>query len=266
MNSHSNLNNISMPLQQCKFERDRFVPNIEEFDLRVVHYGGDYGNFITYAVEWMVGATDVEIQQALIDTGAAHGYNTYYLHREFQQPNVLYEFQSVKTEKFPTVRLHWLFPAYQDPVLEAQLISATGPTVFIDYTDCMLELVNNRRHKMPVPYTLDPEIVISMHRHYSMVCEQIKTWPNVFVFSMKKLSTDPAGEFRRLLEFLNVDSIRSDNEVDNMLQYWKSCQPFLGRDQQVREWLQLGATVQDARINDIERELILAFPKYDYNF
>jgi hypothetical protein len=83
---------------------------------------------------------------------------------------------------------------------------------------------------------------------------------------MKQLSIDPIKEFRRLMSFLKIRAVRSNSEFVNMLQYWQSRQPFLGRDQQVQEWLRASSDCIDPRINDIEKQLIAAFPKYDYKF
>lgn len=251
---------------QCKFVNDQFVPNLEDLNLRVLHHGGDYGNFIVYVVEWMAGVNDTDIQQVIIPTGAAHGHSVYYLQRDYlPDGNISYEFRGRLANDFSVVRLHWLFPAYQDSALEVKLLSQQGPTVVIDYTDCMLEMSNNRRHKMPIPFELDVEKVISMHRHYSLICREIESWPNVFVFKMKQLSIDPAKEFRRLLSFLKLRAVRSNSQFRDMLQYWKSCQPFLGRDRQIQEWMH-SPSLPDPVINDIEEQLISAFPKYDYRF
>lgn len=253
-------------LQQCEFVNDRFVPSLEKYNLRVLHHGGDYGNFITYVVEWLTGSTNYDIQQVITETGAAHGHPVYYLQRHDVENNkISYEFYGHCKSNFSVVRLHWLHSAYQDSTLEVTLLSQQGPTVVVDYTDCILELTNNRRHKMPVPFELNVEKVISMHRHYSLVCRQIESWPNVFVFKMKQLSIDPIKEFRRLMSFLKIRPVRSNSQFQNMLQYWQSCQPFLGRDSQIQQWMHC-PSLPDPKINDVEQQLIAAFPKYDYRF
>jgi hypothetical protein len=254
-------------LQQCEFVNDRFVPSLEKHNLRVLHHGGDYGNFIAYVVEWLTGSTDNDIQQVITETGSAHGHPVCYLHRYGVENNKMsYEFLGRCASNFSAVRLHWLFPVYKDAALEVQLLSQQGPTVVVDYSECILEITNNRKHKMPVPFELDLETVILKHQHFALICRQIESCPNVFVFKMKQLNIDPIKEFRRLMTFLKIRVVRSNSEFVNMLQYWQSSQPFLGRDQQVQEWLRASPDSIDPRINDIEKQLIAAFPKYDYKF
>lgn len=257
-----------MQLQKCNLAADQFVPNTEDFFLRVLHYGGDYGNFISYAVEWLVGATDIKIQDVITETGASHLHEVCYLHRECNpgDSNLHYIFYGPQRHNLSVVRTHWVPNAYPESTVEVKLLSRQGPTVVVDYTGCILELINNRRTKMPIQFTLDAGNMISMHRYYANVCWQVATWPNVFVFKMSKLSTDPAQELLRLISFLNIRRQRTNTELQDMLQYWQSRQKFLGRDQQVRTLLQNGVSIDDPRINNDEREMLSAFDKYDYKF
>jgi len=213
--------------------QDDFDKFINSYDLRILHSGGDYGNFLLWAMGWLDQKEYQTIQQVQTETGSFHHNMDNYINRDYDSSPVelanIYNSASI-------VRLHYNINNIENDILS---IADTGPTMLIDPTNCILEMLNNRETKMLQQASCKIENIQDL-------ASQIQTWLNVFdkcrnlqhenlyIVKMKQLVKKPAITIKQAYQWWRKhDGVRSNDEINDTVSYWQSKQKFLNHDESI---------------------------------
>lgn len=203
---------------------------LEQFELRVVHTGGDYGNFLCWGLGWLDDLNYQSIENVITDNGSAHNHRDNFINRYDE-----YHLTNANTTS-GIVRLHYNINDIKHDILE---IADIGPTVVIDPTNCLIELINNRQTKMPagsfrkITQTLMLEKEISTFQNVVNKINSVEH-PNLRVVKMKQLVNRPVNTLTALYQWWKQkDSVRSNNELDECINFWQGRQEYLNQDEKI---------------------------------
>jgi hypothetical protein len=227
------------------FDPENFSPDTTKWKLRLVHHGGDYGNFLSWFLHWLLQPIYVTFDEALWPDGSMHGAMCPYLQRwpdPADASKFFYRFSGHRRpDEHSILRMHLL--GYHDKELygsgirELELLCKQGPTVIIDHTDSIFELANNRKEKMPSEITSkDADTVINSldlwYRFYKRFLPK-EPMHNLYKISMSDLTQNTFDTTMDLLEWWGVSNRinRSIKEIHEVIARWQQSQKHFGKDQ-----------------------------------
>jgi len=232
---------------------DDYLKYLEQFDLRVVHTGGDYGNFLCWALGWLDDLNYQSIEDVITENGSVHNYRDNFINRHDE-----YHLTNTNTTS-SIVRLHYNVNDIESDILE---IADTGPTVVIDPTNCILELLNNRQPEMPfcsftkVTNVIELARAISTFQNASNQINSIEHC-NLHVVKMKQLVNRPVKTLTTLCQWWkHKNSARSTKEIEESINFWQDRQAYLDQDEKILTLFRDKNPVLREKIPDIHKQKI----------
>jgi len=215
--------------------QDDFDKFINSYDLRILHSGGDYGTFLTWALGWLDHKEYQDIQQLHTEAAGFYYHMDNYINRDYDSGTVRLTVNDNHATSI--VRLHYNINDIENDILA---IADTGPTILIDPTNCILEMLNNRETKML------QQASWSKIENIQELASQIQTWLNVFdkcrnlqhenlyIVKMKQLVKKPAITIKQAYQWWRKHhGVRSNDEINDAIAYWQSKQKFLNHDENI---------------------------------
>ena len=247
-----------------KFNRQQFIPLVNEWALRIAHYGGDYGNFVSWFLQWLIDPEHSSIEQILLSDGSAHGTPVPYLQRDLITVSdskyikyTLHDYPGIFSKSI--LRLH-LTGVGQSPIDEVTLLSKQGPTLLID-PDLCIEVQNNRIDKMPklpLAQETNPVAVIHNYNFYRLNNIPIHSIKNLYVVSVTELTTNTYNTLEQILRWWGnhqMCAVRSKQEILDAVAYWHSKQQHIGKDQLICD-IANGVNLPEATLTDLDRSFL----------
>lgn len=204
-----------------------------DYSLVIQHVGGDYGNMIYWAMDWMEREQCQSIEDVIdISTGSAHLYdNVNYLQRYFDHNKLLdYKFNSVNKS---IVRFHYEFLNVQNDLLDS---AKQTKTIVINFDKCILECLQNRSLKMPEQANAKIKNISDFaegFRSLILISNIINSTKheNLYHLNMNRLVNDPVNCLIDCYSWWkNKKPIRNKKEIEKSIEYWIDTQPYLNYD------------------------------------
>lgn len=227
------------------FDPENFLPDTSKWKLRLAHHGGDYGNFLSWFLHWLLQPIYGTFEEALWPDRSMHGAMCPYLQR-WTDPNdvnkFFYRFSGHRRPgKHSILRMHLLGyvdgELYGSGVRELELLCKQGPTILIDHTDSIFELANNRIEKMPREVTsLDHDDVMnSLHLWYRFYNRFLpkQAMDNFYKISVTDLTQDTFNTVMQIIKWWGVETqiTRTTEEIQEVIVQWRQSQKHFGKDQ-----------------------------------
>lgn len=218
------------------------MQDISNFDLRIIHAGGDYGNFLSWALAWLNDPEYENIENILTDNGSAHRHIENFIHRDFDQDNQLVDYELRNHSDNGILRLHYNFNNVEKDIIS---LADIGPTVVIDPTNCLLETFNNRQEKMPngsykkINGVADLSAELTAFTHIIDTINKLNH-SNLYVIKMKQLIGRPKQTILDCYNWwTNQQTPANQNNFDQALLYWQNKQRFLSCDDKLMSQFRL---------------------------
>lgn len=205
------------------------------YSLVIQHIGGDYGNMIHWAMDWMERKECQSIEDVIdISTGSSHFHNANYLQRYFDHNKLInYTYNLNDGGNKSILRLHYDNLNVQNDLLHS---AKQTKTIVINFDKCILECLQNRSLKMPeeanakIKNINDFAISFRSLLSVSKIINSTKH-KNLYHLNMNHLVTNPVN---CLIDcyfwWKNKNPIRNKEEIEKSVKYWINKQRYLNYD------------------------------------
>jgi hypothetical protein len=213
------------------------------YDLVIQHVGGDYGNFIHWALDWMDREDCQPIEFVIKDDGSSHYHVAKYLQRFFDINDSMIGFKFYNSgnktlieNKF-ILRMHYEFMHINRDLLDS---AAQTKTIVIDIDGCILECLQNRSLKMPDAKIKNTHDLKTSFFTLEYVNEQIKSsmHANLYHLNLSNLISNPVNTLVECYKWWkNKEPIRTLSEIEYSIHYWINSQSFFNYDKRFLQGL-----------------------------